>query len=242
MKMRAFGIGLAILFHLGVILFGGLLFPGGSGERKAEIREVDLLDETASKPEKEERKEPEAEKTESREESEEQIETPDPMPDLRELARLEAGPATPALDAVSLSALEDLLHPGAAAGESGLFARSADLTSGGRIGGAGKPGVEESTDPLYNLTELDQKPQVIFQAPPSYPTDLRERKVEGSVYVLFVVDEEGRVVSPRVEKSSDPKFERPALEAVGQWKFEPAIREGKKVKCRMRVPLRFAIG
>jgi protein TonB len=53
------------------------------------------------------------------------------------------------------------------------------------------------------------------------------------------VDETGRVVNPRVEKASYPEFEKPALEAVRQWKFEPAIKGGKRVSCRMRVPFRF---
>ena len=52
-------------------------------------------------------------------------------------------------------------------------------------------------------------------------------------------DETGRVVNPRVEKASYPEFEKPALEAVRQWKFEPAIKGGKRVSCRMRVPFRF---
>jgi protein TonB len=47
------------------------------------------------------------------------------------------------------------------------------------------------------------------------------------------------VVNPRVEKSSHPEFEAPAVEALRQWKFEPAIKAGKRVSCRMRVPIRF---
>ena len=35
--------------------------------------------------------------------------------------------------------------------------------------------------------------------------------------------------------------ERPALEAVRQWKFEPAVRGGEKVASKMRIPIRFAL-
>jgi protein TonB len=55
-----------------------------------------------------------------------------------------------------------------------------------------------------------------------------------------VVDAQGRVQSPRVEKSSDSAFEKPALEAVRQWKFEPAMRNGQKVPTKLRIPIRFS--
>ena len=66
-----------------------------------------------------------------------------------------------------------------------------------------------------------------------------KRKAPGQVYVIFVVDEQGRVQNPKVQRSSDPIFERAALTAVRQWKFEPGKREGRPVRFRMRVPLTF---
>jgi len=68
---------------------------------------------------------------------------------------------------------------------------------------------------------------------------MRGKKVDGSVSVLFVVDAGGKVASPQVEKSSHPAFDKPALEAVKQWKFEPAVKGGQRVGCKMRVTLRF---
>ncbi|MCU0224718.1 MAG: energy transducer TonB [Acidobacteria bacterium] len=59
--------------------------------------------------------------------------------------------------------------------------------------------------------------------------------------MLFIVDKDGRVVNPKVEKSDHPAFERPALDAVRQWKFEPAVRGGEKVASKMRIPIRFSI-
>jgi protein TonB len=89
------------------------------------------------------------------------------------------------------------------------------------------------------MSEIDQRPRAVFQVAGSYPSEMRARKVEGVVTLLFIVDETGRVVNPRVEKSSHPEFEAPAVEALRQWKFEPAIKAGKRVSCRMRVPIRF---
>ncbi len=69
---------------------------------------------------------------------------------------------------------------------------------------------------------------------------MRRKRVDGLVVVLFVVDSAGRVVNPSVEESTDPAFEKAALDAVRQWRFEPAVRNGSKVHCRMRVPIRFS--
>jgi protein TonB len=68
---------------------------------------------------------------------------------------------------------------------------------------------------------------------------MRGRKVEGVVSILFVVDSSGRVSGPRVEKSTHAAFEKPALDAVRQWRFEPAVKGGQRVACKMRVPIRF---
>lgn len=100
----------------------------------------------------------------------------------------------------------------------------------------------EELDRIFSLTELDQKPRVIFQRQPSYPQELRKRKRRGTVYVVFLVSTEGRVLQPKVEKSTDPAFERPALEAVRQWRFEPGTRNGEKVQFKLRIPITFNAG
>jgi protein TonB len=72
-----------------------------------------------------------------------------------------------------------------------------------------------------------------------YPTGMRGKKIEGVVTIVFVVDATGRVADPRVEKSTHADFDRPALDAIRQWKFEPAVKAGQRVACRMRAPIRF---
>ncbi len=238
---KILGIGIAILAHAVILLFGGLLFlPSGRTETaKKAIENVDLVDDSPEK-KKEEEKQPEAEVTPEAEEAETIVE-PDEMPDLRNLMAVDDAPAAPALDAMSLSALADSLDPSGGAGAAGFFADRVDLGSGGRIGGTGQAGSGTPLDEIFSMADLDQKPRPIFQSAPNYPYDLRRRKVEGSVQVLFVVNEDGRVVNPSVEQATHPEFERAALDAVRQWKFEPAVREGRKVQCRMRVPLRFSV-
>ncbi len=94
------------------------------------------------------------------------------------------------------------------------------------------------SDELFNMADLDQKPRPVFQPSPNLSPKLR-RRTPGTVYVIFIVDESGRVVQPRVQRSSDPIFERPALNAIKRWRFEPGKRGGEPVRFRMRVPITF---
>jgi len=70
---------------------------------------------------------------------------------------------------------------------------------------------------------------------------LRKAKVEGVVTLIFVLDETGRVEDPRVENSSRPEFEKPALDAIRKWRFSPGQKDGQAVRTYIRVPLRFRV-
>jgi len=96
----------------------------------------------------------------------------------------------------------------------------------------------KDVDALFNISELDQKPRVVYQPGHVLNNDVR-KKAPGTVYIIFVVDQNGRVQNPIVQKSSDPVFEKPAINAVKKWKFEPGKRNGQPVRFRMRVPFTF---
>src|SRR3990167_7395090 len=225
----SFGIACAIVLHVGFLLFGGLLFINHKNDHGT-LQQVELLSEDIAA-EKEKPNEQEPEKTE-------EIETELP-PDAAEIIRnleLSAAANAPELEAASLSAIEAALS--GQAGRGGDFAEALNFSSGGRIGGTGKGGaLDDSLEKAFSLTEIDQKPRPIFQAAPVYPAG--KRALEVVVSVVFVVDTTGKVTNPRVEKSTDPAFEKPAVDAVKQWKFEPAIKAGQRVSCKMRAPIRF---
>ena len=86
---------------------------------------------------------------------------------------------------------------------------------------------------------LDNAPRTRFQASPLYPFQAKKEGVSGEVWVDFVVDEQGRVMEPRVVRSSHAMFDEPTLRAVAKWQFEPGRRSGRIVKFRMTVPVLF---
>jgi protein TonB len=221
----------AVLLHSGFLLFGGLLFPGAK-KSEASLQQVELLADEDPKTDEPEHKP---------EDTPEEIASEDePPPDASEIMKsLELTPPTeaPALDAASLSAIEAALSGAAGSGD---FAAAADLTGGGVIGGTGKAGaMSQELEDAFSLDDIDQKPRLVFQSPPVYPSEVRAQRLEGVVAIIFVVDQTGKVSNARVEKSSHAAFEKPALDAVRKWKFEPAVRGGKPVACKMRAPIRF---
>lgn len=97
------------------------------------------------------------------------------------------------------------------------------------------------TDALFSLSDLDQKPRAVYQPSPKITGEMRKH-APGTVYIIFVVNKQGRVENATIQKSTDPIFERPALSAVQRWKFEPGKRNGEAVRFRMRVPITFPEG
>jgi len=114
--------------------------------------------------------------------------------------------------------------------------------AGGALAGFGNvSATEESTSILndFDVSELESKPEVVSSVPPRYPSELRRAGIEGRVTIVFVLDTGGRVEDPRIETSTQPEFEQPALEAVRKWKFRPGMKDGEAVRTFMRLPIAF---
>ena len=98
-----------------------------------------------------------------------------------------------------------------------------------------------AVDALFSLSDLDQRPRPVYQPSPVMTSKLRSSG-PATVNVIFIVDEQGRVVDPKVQSSTDPQFDRPALKAISKWKFDPGKRNGKAVATRIRQPITFPGG
>lgn len=77
-------------------------------------------------------------------------------------------------------------------------------------------------------------------APPAYPKDERDQKIEGSVLLIVDVAADGTVTKVELERGSkNSNLDREAATAVAKWKFTPEIKDGKAVAGRVRVPVEF---
>ena len=90
------------------------------------------------------------------------------------------------------------------------------------------------------LAQSKSEPPVpVRTVAPDYPTELRRDGVSGVVMVKCTINEQGDVVDPHVEKSSNNAFEQPALAALKKWKFKPAKQDGAPVATKVSIPIKF---
>jgi len=80
-------------------------------------------------------------------------------------------------------------------------------------------------------------------APLRYPPVAVRQRLEGTVLLRVLVDEQGRPVEVQVEQSSGHALlDRSAREQVlAGWRFEPAMAQGHAVRAWARVPVTFLL-
>ncbi len=90
--------------------------------------------------------------------------------------------------------------------------------------------------------KVDVLPSKRYSPQPNYPPDALARRLTGVVKVRAKIGADGRVASVAVYRSSGVRsLDQAALEAVRQWEFDPAKRDGRAVAYEVVVPLRFTI-
>lgn len=100
---------------------------------------------------------------------------------------------------------------------------------------------EAREDGIFDLSELDQIPRPIRQVAPIHPYKLKKAGINGEVTLQFVVSEKGNVLDVKVIESTHPDFAVVAITAIEMWKFEPGMKEGARVACRMQMPFGFRV-
>ena len=129
---------------------------------------------------------------------------------------------------MTLSQLEMALNPG----------------SGNAMGDFGFGDFDTGIDALgdmeiFDLADVDKQPRPLFQVSPNYPYSLKQAKIEGWVQLEWVIDANGKVLRPRVIKSSHREFNQPAIESIMRSKWKPAEKGGKPVMVRVRQRMDF---
>lgn len=106
------------------------------------------------------------------------------------------------------------------------------------------PAVTPETTPelIYEpTTEGLTEPQIIHREPPHYTAAARQAFLNGTVALELVIDRDGRVRSPTISQSLEPGLDFAALEAIRQWRFQPAVLAGRTVAIRYEMTVQFRI-
>jgi protein TonB len=84
-------------------------------------------------------------------------------------------------------------------------------------------------------------PVIQKKVEPNYPDIARRARIEGKVILQAVVNKEGDVNEVNVLSSTNPMFNDAAIEAVKQWKYKPALQNGKPVSVYYTIRVDFRL-
>jgi periplasmic protein TonB len=103
--------------------------------------------------------------------------------------------------------------------------------------------IETASGDTMEFQSLDDMPKVIKRVPPRYPESARRRRQEGTVFVRALVTVKGTTDRLQVPpgKGVAPDLDRAALQAIRQWEFEPAKKDGKPVAVYIVIPVKFVL-
>jgi len=93
--------------------------------------------------------------------------------------------------------------------------------------------VEEMPEPIGGIEAIQKK--IV------YPEIAKRAGVEGKVYILAYVDENGNVTKTEVLKGIGAGCDEAAEKAVRETKFKPGKQRGKPVKVKVAVPIIFKL-
>jgi TonB family protein len=99
----------------------------------------------------------------------------------------------------------------------------------------------QNSDPEEKVYELGPgitQPRVTRQVTPHY-SEARGVRVEGSVLIELIVSSRGLPQSPRVVKGIDKDVDQSAVDAVAQWRFDPAKKDDKPVAVKLTLEIEF---
>jgi protein TonB len=92
---------------------------------------------------------------------------------------------------------------------------------------------------LAHMSGAITAPVVLFQVEPEFSEDARKAKLQGVVMLYGEVDTNGRLRNIHVTRSLGLGLDERAIEAVKQWRFRPAYRDGKPVTAAAAIEVNF---
>lgn len=87
-------------------------------------------------------------------------------------------------------------------------------------------------DQIYKTSEVDQPPVVLYKKHPHMSLTLIRSTTTKRIRLLYIVNTRGRVEDVKLLGGSENiKFDKVIMNALKEWRFRPAYKDGKKVRC-----------
>jgi TonB family protein len=103
--------------------------------------------------------------------------------------------------------------------------------------------LNENASPFNKPRGVLSTPVPVRKVDPKYPADAIRQNIQGEVVLYAIIRANGTVDSIQAVRHLDPELDRDAVEALAQWKFHPAMRDGKPVDVEavVHVPFQYKL-
>jgi protein TonB len=118
--------------------------------------------------------------------------------------------------------------------------------SGGGVGSGEGPGVGPGRGGgigggVFRVGGGVSPPKTLYAPDPEYSEEARKAKFQGTCVLWLIVGPDGRPRDIHIARSLGLGLDEKAIEAVKQWKFEPAMKDGKPVAVQINVEVDFRL-
>jgi protein TonB len=113
----------------------------------------------------------------------------------------------------------------------------AEALNAGLVGGNAQPSAPVAALPVGGDVK---QAKLISSVPPMYPALAKNQHISGNVQIDALIDANGRVTTMKVV-SGPTLLQQAAMDALKQWKYQPAQLDGKPVAMHLTVTLQFRL-
>jgi len=118
--------------------------------------------------------------------------------------------------------------------------------SGGGVGVGTGPGVGEGRGGgtgggIFRVGGGVSAPRGVYTPDPEYSEEARKAKYQGTCVLWLIVGPDGKPRDIRVARNLGMGLDEKAIEAVKNWRFEPAMKDGKPVAVQINVEVSFRL-
>ncbi len=118
--------------------------------------------------------------------------------------------------------------------------------TGGGVGSGSGPGVGPGSGGgigggVFRVGGGVSAPRAVSTPDPEYSEEARKAKYQGVVVLWLIVGPDGKPRDVRVARPLGMGLDQKAVEAVKNWKFEPAMKDGRPVAVQINVEVNFRL-
>jgi TonB family protein len=85
----------------------------------------------------------------------------------------------------------------------------------------------QANEPIYQIGDNISAPQIKHRVMAQYTDEARRFGYQGACLISLIVDAKGHPVNVHVVRALGMRLDEKALEAVRQYRFKPAMKDGK---------------